>query len=114
MSCRNHSVGISRPRPARLRLLVDLAGDRVELGALQVAAFRIGDLVLRGAAVCLAVDDVGERDAAVGQRVAVLAALAAAVAMLGLLRARLVAEVLGVGGRARDGRPGAGVSPKRR
>src|SRR5262249_41393683 len=29
---------------------IDLAGDRVELSALQVAAFRIGDLVVRGAA----------------------------------------------------------------
>src|SRR5262249_53544663 len=54
------------------RRFVHLAGDRVELGALQVAALRISDLIGRGAAAHLALDEIGERDALVGQRVAVL------------------------------------------
>src|SRR5262245_22347210 len=43
--------------------LVDLAGDRIKLRALQVAAFGIGDLVGRGAAFDPPLDQVGKRDA---------------------------------------------------
>src|SRR5262249_61971876 len=41
-------------KPRAPHRLVDFAGDRVELRALQVAAFGIGDLVGRGAAPDLA------------------------------------------------------------
>src|SRR5580704_5457768 len=43
--------------------LVDLAGDREELRALQVAALRIGDLLAAGAALDPALRQVGERHA---------------------------------------------------
>src|SRR5215510_10959193 len=83
--------------PGAARRFVDLAGDRVELGALQVAALRIADLIGRGAAGHLALHKVGERDAFVGQRVAVYAPAPPAIAMLALQRARLIGNVLGVG-----------------
>src|SRR5262245_36198942 len=79
------------------RRFIDLAGDGVELGALQVAALRIADLIGRGAATHLALHQVGERDAPVGQRVAVYASAAPAIAMLVLQRTRLVGNVLSVG-----------------
>ena len=81
-----------------LRQLVDFAGDGVKLRALQIAAFRIGDLVRRGAPLHFARDDVCECDAPIRQGVAVLAAPVTAVAVLGLLRARLITEMLGIGG----------------
>ena len=82
----------------RLRKLVDFAGHRVELCALQIAAFRIGDLVRREPALLLAGGEVGERDPPVRQLVAVLTAPTAADAVLSLLRACVIAEVLGIGG----------------
>src|SRR5436309_9992192 len=86
------------PEAGSLGELVDLTRHRVELGALQIAALGIRDLIRRAAPFHLAGDEIGERDAAIGQRVAVLAAVAAAVAVLMLLWARLVADMLGVGG----------------
>src|SRR5258706_8608875 len=50
---------------------IHLAGDRKELRPLQVAAFRIGDLVGRRAALSLAVHQVGERHPLLGQEHAV-------------------------------------------
>src|SRR5262249_45174994 len=57
---------------------VDSTSNGIELGALQIAAFRIGDLVAGGAALGLPTDDIGKRDAPVRQGVAVLTAAAAA------------------------------------
>src|SRR5262245_55994145 len=84
--------------PGAARRFIDLAGDRIELGALQVAPLRIGDLIVRGSAAHLALHQVGKGHALVGERVAVLAARAAAVTMLALQWARLVADVLSIGG----------------
>src|SRR5437763_12811639 len=53
--------------------LVDPAGDREELRALQIAAFGIGDLVGGGAALGLAADEIGERYAPSRRRGAVAA-----------------------------------------
>ena len=71
---------------------------RVELSTLQIAALGVGDLIRRAATLHLAGDEIDERDAPIGQRVAVFAAVTAAIAMLRLLRARLVADMLGVRG----------------
>ena len=71
------------PEAGLLGELVDFARHRVELGALQIAALGIGDLVRRAAPFHLAGDEVGERDPPIRQRVAVLAAVTAAVAVLG-------------------------------
>ena len=49
------------------RKLVNFSGYRVKLGALQIAALRIGDLLRRGAPLDLAGDEVGERDAPIRQ-----------------------------------------------
>src|SRR5262249_25865260 len=87
--------------PGAARRFVHLAGDRVELGALQVAALRIADLVGRGAASHLALHQISKRHALVGQRIAMLAPAAAAIAMLALAGAGFVADVLRVGGKLR-------------
>src|SRR5439155_24529800 len=87
--------------PGAARRLVDLAGNRVELGALQVAPLRIRDLIVRSAAAHPALRQVGECHALVGERVAVLAAWAASVAMLALQWTCLVADVLGIGRKLR-------------
>src|SRR5262245_37210855 len=81
-----------------LRQLVDFAGHCVELCALQIAPFRISDLVHRDPALHPTGGEVGERDPPVWQRVAVLAAPTSAVAVLSLLGPRLIPEVLGIGG----------------
>src|SRR5262245_55350972 len=94
-------------RPSAPGGFVHLAGDRIELRTLEVAALRIGELVGRGAAFDLAGNEVGERDAPVRQRVAVLAAAPAAIAVLSLGGSRLVTDVLGVGAKL-------GVSDRRR
>src|SRR5258705_13881556 len=80
---------------------VDPAGDREELRPLQITALRIGDLVRRTAPLDPAGGDVGERDPLVRQRVAVLAPAAPAVAVLALQRPRLIADMLGIGGKLR-------------
>src|SRR5690348_13588401 len=70
----------------------------MELRPLQIPAFRVGDLIRGRASLYFSRDEVSERHASIGQRVAVLAPALAAVAELALLRARLIADVLGIGG----------------
>ena len=87
---------------------VDLARHRVKLGALQIAALGVSNLIRRAAPFHLAVNQVGKRHAPIRQGVAVLAPIAAAIAIFILLRARLIADMLGVGGELgmADGRRG--------
>ena len=86
------------PEAGLLGELIDFARHRVELGALQITALGISDLIRRAATFHLAGDETGERDAPIRQRVAVLAAVAAAVSIFMLLWACLIADMLGVGG----------------
>src|SRR5690242_8064629 len=77
------------------RLLVNLGCDCEELCSLQIAAFGIGDLVRRGAALTLATHHVGKEDAFVAQQntVATLTVWPS-VAMLGAIGPRFPAEIL--------------------
>src|ERR1700756_3485886 len=71
----------------------------MELGALQVTALGIRDLIGRRAPFHLARHEVSERDSPIRQRVTVFAAAPAAIAILILLWACLIGDVLGVGGK---------------
>src|SRR5215213_9622983 len=97
-------------QPPALDLFIDLAGDGVELRSLQITAFRIGDLVGRGAAFCLPAEQVGKRDPLVGECNAVRTAFDAAVPKLGRARACLIADMLGVGGELRMADRGRAVA----
>src|SRR5262249_42029562 len=68
-------------KPLRLGELIDSSRQRPELVALQVAALRIGNLIVGGAAPALAEDDVGECDGPLGREHGAMSAPALGLAL---------------------------------